>query len=138
MFEFCLAERIRKFLENRKYFAFFQSAFRTGRSVEENLLFVDSLHRRCVGTQDEHHLGFVDMEVAFPSILRQLLLDLMERDGFSFLMCRILTEIFNFDFFSVLVNNRFGEFFPKNKGLVQEGSGLSPILFIFFYEHLRS
>lgn len=104
--------------------------------MDENLLFVDSLFRGTIGSDTENHLGFIDLETTFPKVFRQKLLDCLNGDKFPFAFRKILATLFNLDFFSVLVNGIPGEFFPKNAGL-QEGSSLSPILFIYIFEKVE-
>lgn len=72
-------------------------------------------------------------------MIRQFLLDVMDRDGFSFLICRILSVIFNSDSFSVLIDNRFGNFLDKNIGLQDRVHGFRQFyLFIFMRGFIRT
>lgn len=134
LFEFCLAERFRKALEDSSYFQFFQSAFRQKRSVDDNLAFIDSLYRSTVRTGNNFHLGFFfHLETAFPKVLRQLLLNELEADGFPYSFRAIVATLFDNDLFSVLVNGVPGNFFVKNKGLQELGiQRFSNFLYLFF------
>lgn len=48
-----------------------------------------------------------------------------------------MLNLFKDNLFSVKINGLVGDFFPKNKGL-NEGSPLSPILFIYAFETIQS
>lgn len=122
-------------MEKNEFFSEFQASFRNERSTTENLIVLEEIRRQANTGIPTFGLG-VDLTRAFASVDVELLIKRLNEQGVSKKFQKIVEALFSDNFLSILLNGKAGEYFSVNKGL-GEGTSISPVLFIFYFEFLR-
>lgn len=131
VFERILADRFRRYLDDRRLLPDFQFGFRPGRSANDLLL---RLHTDASVALNQGHCMaavFLDIERAFDSVWHEGLLEKLLDAGLPTPFVRLVRGFLEGRRHSVRVARQASRPFTLRAG-VPQGSILSPILYIFF------
>ena len=135
IYEAVITRRLNAFLENENVVSKFQSAFRPSRGVDEQIYILDLLIHTSFRRKRKLYACTIDLSKAFPPVCREILFESLLRKRVPPLIIRSLINMYSDSSFTVMVDGKFGEFFPANKG-VREGSISSPVLFTLMFDEV--
>ncbi len=113
-----------------------QLAYRTGLSGTDHLFTLNVLAEDALATGKQLCVGYIDLQKAFPSVNRRLLLEDLVQAGVTSRVVGLLRRLYTGDTFRLLLDGVPGHLVICVVTGVHEGSCLSPTLFIFFIREL--
>jgi hypothetical protein len=113
-----------------------QLAYRTGLSGTDHLFLLNVLAEDALLTGKQLCVGYIDLQKAFPSVNRRLLLEDLVQAGVTSRTVGLLRRLYTGDTFRLLLDGVPGHLVICVVTGVHEGSCLSPTLFIFFIRGL--
>jgi hypothetical protein len=130
-----LNNRLKYYLEELNLISEFQNGFRPKRSCEEHLFVITSIIRNRQNDNKDTFAAFIDMQKAFDSVNRNLLLFNLISLNVDGKFYKNLKQMYTDTQASVIINGILTEWFNTNTGVLQ-GDVLSPVLFNTFINEL--
>jgi hypothetical protein len=113
-----------------------QLAYRTGLSGTDHLFLLNILVEDALSTGRTLCVGYIDLQKAFPSVNRRLLIEDLVQAGVTTRTVGLFRRLYTGDTFRLLLDGIPGHLVICVVKGVHEGSCLSPTLFIFFIREL--
>jgi hypothetical protein len=113
-----------------------QFGFSEGVGTEDALLCLETLARICTSIHRVPlYANFIDLQRAFPSMLRSRALQVLHEMGLPFELTRAFASTFSGNFCRLKINNKLTNIFFVNRG-TKEGGINSPRIFNTVYAHV--
>jgi len=127
--------RITKFCEERNFISDEQNGFRRGRSCIDHVFVLNSVLLNRREQNLETFVAFIDLQKAFDSVNRNLLMHKLLLAGLDGKIYRAIKSIYQDNLSCVRINGECGQWFNTEHG-VRQGDCLSPTLFSLFINDL--
>lgn len=135
MYSSILNNRIKTYLEELKLLSESQNGFRAKRSCEEHVFVITSIIRNRQNDNLDTFAAFIDMQKAFDSVDRKLLLFNLICYNVDGNFYKNLKQIYSETKACVKINGLLTDWFSTHSGVLQ-GDVLSPVLFNSFIDGL--
>ena len=131
VFERVIEARVRKIVKIDSM----QFGFMPGRGTTDAIFIVRQLQEKYLAKKKGLWVAFIDLEKAFPSVPRWKLFASLHEMGIKGHTLVALEKFHSNSFSAIRYNGSISDYFRINKG-VREGSVLSPLLFVLYFDVL--
>ena len=135
LFTGILNTRLMHFMQETNLSHPFQGAFSKGKRGTDHIFLTNTLIDQAQHFHTPLYAAFIDLQKAYDSVNRPLLLRKLSAVGLGPLFCGLVENMFSQASSRIKVGNRLGQPFTTNVGL-RQGDPLSPLLFNLFIADL--
>lgn len=135
IFGMVINEKLKAWTESHKILGEEQSGFRKGRGGLENVLTLKEIIARNKQLKKELYLVFIDIEKAYDTVNRQILIKLLRHIGVDEKIVEVIENLYNDNKVQFTLGDITTDWLQNNIG-VRQGCVMSPILFNLYLEEL--